>query len=442
MNARAQAAGPCAASRPSSEHRLFTLARRRDQPGRPLRRRWSAGLLLLPLLVLASRPAAAQEVPALRITSKHYIVIDADTGEVFAQRAAHDEVAIASLTKVFTTIEALQRGDLGRPITTHASDVFDNSSTRMGFGSGETFTLKDLLYGMMLPSGNDAAHAIARALGYQPGDSDEQAVARYVGYMNDRVKNMGLTETHLMNPHGWGVKGHYSSAHDLATFTRYALQSSVFVNLISTPEYTTPNGAYDVTNTNKMLNLGFPGLIGGKTGYDDDAGYCLIEVARRDGSTMISVTLNGVAPNDWYDDNRVLLNYAFDQKAARLNAQKPITGEVLSFRDPDAARVIAAASPGASLGVALNPSNLSALGFGAGSSASPAPVQAATGNDPLPGNGTGSGASLLAPVVVAALIIVAGVLTSVLRGPTAATRRTMAKTTSSAGPPRVPPSTN
>jgi D-alanyl-D-alanine carboxypeptidase len=300
------------------------------------------GLALLP--PIATR---AQDDLADSISSQRYIVIDADTGEVFAERGAHEEVAIASLTKIFTTIEALERAPLSTELTTDESDLFDANSTTMGFGPGETFSLQDLIYGMMLPSGNDAAHAIARELGAQPGDTPEESVKRFVGYMNERVRNMGLTETTLVNPHGLGVPGHFSSAHDLAVFMMYALQYPTFVDVISTSEYDA--GGYGVSNTNKLLGS-FDGLIGGKTGYDDDAGYCLIEVARRDGSTMISVTLDGVAPDVWYQDNAILLDYAFEQKAARVAAGQPIAGEVLVYRDPDAALIAQMATPGASLG--------------------------------------------------------------------------------------------
>ncbi|HEY8446549.1 MAG TPA: D-alanyl-D-alanine carboxypeptidase family protein [Thermomicrobiales bacterium] len=358
-----------------------------------------ATLILLPLL-----SAGAQEVPELRINSKRYIVIDADTGEVFAQRGAHDKVAIASLTKIFTAIEALERGDLDMLITTKPSDVFDPSSSLMGFGPGETFTLRDLLYGLMLPSGNDAAFAIARALGYQEGDTDEEAVARFVGWMNERVRNMGLTETNLVRPDGWGVEGHYSSAHDVAVFTMYALQYPMFRELISTAVYTTSNGAYTLTNTNKLLNS-YPYLLGGKTGYDEDAGYCLMEVAQRDGHTMISVTLDGIPDNeDWYDDNRVLLEYAFEQKTERLNANRPITGEIVSFRDPDAARILAMATAGAVLG-APEPTP------------TPPPTPIPT-RPPAPladsGDGGGNG-RLIATILVAGAVIAAGVAGSLFR---------------------------
>jgi len=369
---------------------------------------------LLPLLV------NAQEVPELKITSKRYIVIDADTGEVFAQRGAHDKVAMASLTKVYTTIEALERGHLDQIVTTNDSDVFDpNSSTVMGFGAGESFTLQDLLYGMMLPSGNDAAHAIARALGYHNGDTDPEAVNRFVALMNERIRNMGLTETNLMRPDGWGVKNHYSSAHDLAVFTMYAIKYPMFVDLISTSQYSAADGAYVVTNTNKLLNLGYPGLIGGKTGYDDDAGYCLIEVARRNGNTMISVTLDGVAPDDWYDDNRVLLDYAFEQKESRLSANRPITGEVVVFRDPDAARIIAQATPGASVG------GQDSTATGAAAIGAPLATPESTQTPASAGAGAdssgGMNGKLKLAVVVVAVVIAAGVLGSVVGGSGTAT---------------------
>jgi D-alanyl-D-alanine carboxypeptidase (penicillin-binding protein 5/6) len=299
------------------------------------------------------RRISAQDDLSDQISSRRYIVIDADTGEVFAQKDADAEAAIASLTKIFTTIEAIERAPLDTEITTDDSDLFDSSSTTMGFGPGETFSLEDLLYGMLLPSGNDAAHAIARSLGAEPGDKDpEVSVSRYVGWMNQRIQHLGLKETHLVNPHGLGVPGHHSSAHDLAVFTMYALHYPLFERIIGTSSYDA--GGYEVTNTNKLLNS-YDGLIGGKTGYDDDAGWCLIEVARRDGSTMISVTLDGVAPDIWYQDNAILLDYAFEQKAARTAAGDAITNPIVGFRDPDAALIEQIATPGASHGEVYPP---------------------------------------------------------------------------------------
>ncbi len=307
-------------------------------------------LMACPLFPVSS--VDAQEVPELKVNSKRYIVIDAETGQVFAQKGSRDQVAIASLTKIFTAILAIESAPLNTDITTDSSDVFDSSSTTMGFGAGETFTLEELLYGMMLPSGNDAAHAIARSLGQQPGDSPEQAVSRYMDTLNQRIVDMGLRDTHLVNPHGWGVPGHVSSAWDLAAFMMFALKYPTFVDTIGAVNFNTSNG-YWLSNTNKLLRS-YDGLIGGKTGYDDDAGWCLVEVAERDGSTMISVTLDGIAPDDWYDDNRVLLDYAFTQKAASDPNNPAVRGERVAYLDPDAAVIARNSDPGADF-FALSP---------------------------------------------------------------------------------------
>ncbi|MBL8127972.1 MAG: D-alanyl-D-alanine carboxypeptidase, partial [Chloroflexia bacterium] len=158
----------------------------------------------------------------------------------------------------------------------------------------------------------------------------------------------GLTDTHLVNPSGWGVPGHYSSAYDLAAFTMYALRYPRFVQTFGTLEYPSDDGEYLFRNNNRMLQS-YPGIIGGKTGYDDDAGWCLVNVAQRDGSRMIAVTLNGVAPDDWYDDNRVLLDYAFEQKALRTEQGSLGTGQFVTYRDPDAAKILAMASASAAI---------------------------------------------------------------------------------------------
>lgn len=367
---------------------------------------------------------AAQEVPELRINSKRYIVLDADTGEIFAQRDARESVAMASLTKIFTAVEAIEAAPGDVAITTTPSDLVSEQASSMGFGPDETFTLQELLLGMMLPSGNDAARAIARALGAQPGDDDAQALERFVARINQRVRDMGLKDTTLVNPDGWGVPGHHSSAHDLAVFTMYALRYPRFVDLISTYEYETAAG-YRLRNNNRLLT-GYDDLLGGKTGYDNDAGWCLVEVARRDGSTMISVTLDGVAPDDWYDDNRVLLEYAFEQKAARAAAGGDIVGERVGYLDPDAAVVARNAAAGASLGAPVPIAQVDAAP-GAGEPGGGTIVPAAVNDDD---DRTGSRRQILAAIGVAAAVILGGGLRAFRQ-----TART-APATAIAGPPK------
>ena len=370
---------------------------------------WSlVAALLLVLIVpfMATGTAHAQEVPELKVNSKHYIVIDADTGEVFAQRGAHDQVAVGSLTKIYTAIEALESAPLSSTLVTSEDDLLDSNNSLMGFDPGEELSLEELLYGLMLPSGNDAALTIARNLGAEPDDTAEESVQRFVASVNQRIVDMGLTETHLMNPHGWGVPGHYSSAHDLAVFTMYALQYPEFVNLISSRTYKTAEGN-TIRNNNRLLtDLDYPELVGGKTGYDWDAGWCLIEVAERNGNTMISVTLDGYHENnDWYDDNRVLLNYALDQKEERQANNGATTGERLSYFDPDAAVIARGAAGGATLSTTIDASLA-----GERASAPGGPPARTTTNDGAlvrsgRGGDTGLDARILSALAVAALII-------------------------------------
>ena len=313
-----------------------------------LRRISPISLILLVALLLSPSGGAAQEVPELQINSTRYVVIDADTGQVYAQRDADEQVAIASLTKVFTAVQAISMAPLDTPITTHESDLRGPDSTIMGFGPNETYTLEDMIYGMMLPSGNDAAHAIARTLGGQPGDTPEQAVQRFMDLLNQRVQDMGLQNTHLLNPDGWGVPGHYSSAKDVAAFMDYALEFPFLVDVMGTRSYTTSNGLITVTNTNKMMNS-YAALLAGKTGYDDDAGLCLVNVAESGGTRMIAVTLDGVAPDDWYDDNRVLLDYGFERKTELARSNQAFNGDIVTYTNPAAAELARSAQPSAAL---------------------------------------------------------------------------------------------
>jgi D-alanyl-D-alanine carboxypeptidase (penicillin-binding protein 5/6) len=345
------------------------------QPGPALFRTCGAVILaFLAVSLWATTPAPAQTDPDLSIVSKYYIVVDAETGEVFAQRGAHEPVAPASLTKIFTSIEAIEAAPPGYEIVTSEADLVELDATQVGFGPGETFTAEDLLYGMMLPSGNDAARAIARALGAGEGDSAEQAVGRFMDRINGRVRDMGLTETTLVNPDGWGVPGHRSSAHDLAAFTMYALKYPRFVEAISTETYETSTGGYELVNTNKRLGVD-DDLIGGKTGYDDTAGYCLMQVARRGDDTMIAVTLDGVAPDVWYDDNRALLDFAFERKAARRDSPIELGAEVVRYLDPDAAVIARLARSNSYIAPVPDPA---LFAFAAGSAPASEPPTAAS----------------------------------------------------------------
>lgn len=293
------------------------------------------------LLAGAGTRTAAQTPAPPSVSSARYISMNADTGAIFAEKGAHDQVAIASLTKVFTAMQALQMAPLSTRITTTSDDYQPAEATVMGFGAGETFTLEELIYGMMLPSGNDAAYAIARSLGHQEGDTAAEAVQRFMDLVNQRVAAMGLTNTHLLNPDGWGVPGHYSSAADVAAFMSYASSNDFLLQVMGTYRYTTSAG-YVLINTNRALTTA-PSVIGGKTGYDGDSGWCLVQLAQRQNTRIVAVNLDGVAPDVWYNDNLLLLDYGFDRQSA-LGGQ-PFDGETMSWADPSLA-LFTQAGPG------------------------------------------------------------------------------------------------
>jgi len=194
----------------------------------------------------------------------------------------------------------------------------------MGLHPGDELTLEAALYGLLLASGNDAAMVIARNLSALPGDTPEAAVARFVRQMNLVAQRLGLEHTTFRNPHGLDEPGHLTTAHDLARLTRAVLQRPELRRILETPAYS--DGTFSVRTTNRLLG-NYPGLIGGKTGITDAAGYSLIEAAQRDGHTVIVVVL-GSTHEAWYDDAVKLLDYGFEQLATRGPVERPATGAV------------------------------------------------------------------------------------------------------------------
>jgi len=257
---------------------------------------------LLPLLVLLATlpPHTAAAHPAVQ--ARTWIILDPTTGDVLDGQDPHLRTAMASLTKVMTALVALERGNLQQRVTIEPSDLVGESSA--GLQAGETDSLTTLLYGLLLPSGNDAAMAIARAIGGSPTTDDPAARARFIGWMNDEATTLGLRDTHYVNPHGLDASGHFSSAYDLALITRAALAYPTFVQISGAASYDGDGHHYDHLN---QLPKRYPGIIAGKTGWTDAAGLCLIEVAQRNGRQLIVVLLQSTADH-WYGDAAALLD--------------------------------------------------------------------------------------------------------------------------------------
>jgi D-alanyl-D-alanine carboxypeptidase len=301
---------------------------------RPIRTLRAAHLTALLVILAISAPlvGAQSAYPSIldEISSRRYIVIDSATGEIFAEKDADTPAGMASVTKIFTALVALERAPLDMEIVTNDSDLFDQTSSLMpGLVSGKTYTMRDLLYGMVLASGNDAAHALARGIAFQPGDTDEEAVDRFVSWMNDKVALLGLTNTHFANPHGLSEADHYTTPRDIAAFMLYAVQNPDFMEVISALEYTTTTGDY-IASINRGPQF-IPDYVGGKTGFDNDTGYCLVEVGARNGVQVISVTIDGIAPDIWYQDHAILMDYAFAALDDRLAAGDPLGDNLVAY---------------------------------------------------------------------------------------------------------------
>ena len=254
-------------------------------------------LLLNVFLLLPS--VCAEEPPlSLSVSAQAAILIDADTGRVLYAKDAEHQLPMASTTKIMTALVAAASDVPTRVIRVDAGAVGIEGSSVYLY-EGEELTLEQLLYAMLLESANDAAAAIAIAIG---GSIDAFADA-----MNAKAKELGLQHTHFANPHGLDNEEHYTTAHDLALIARAAIADPVLGKIFATRKTTIPlnntQGVRLLLNHNKLLRL-YDGAIGVKTGYTKRSGRCLVSAARRDGLTLIAVTLN--APDDWSDHTRML----------------------------------------------------------------------------------------------------------------------------------------
>lgn len=274
-------------------------------------------LLVLALIApsLIPIPAFAAEQP--EISAKYAVVVDAGSGEVLYDKDMNTPTAPASLTKVFTAIAALDAANLDREVPIDQYDLVGEAS--MGLQAGQNISLRTLLNGLLLVSGNDAAMAIARNVGALAGDTPQQSINRFMTRVNSLSERLGLTGTHLTNPHGLDQAGHQSTARDLAAITMYALKNQDFRTIIGTPLYN--REGFELYQANLLLGA-YPGLIGGKTGYTETAGYCLLEAAERDGHTIIAVLLSSTK-EAWYQDATTLLDYGFETVSAPADAARP-----------------------------------------------------------------------------------------------------------------------
>lgn len=262
----------------------------------------AAAALALALIPGVRAAAAPEEISAVSA-----IVIEAQTGTVLYEKNADERRAMASTTKIMTALLTIEAGDPDREFTVDPLAI-RVEGTSMGLREGDRVSRRDLLYGILLPSGNDAANAAAVSVA--------GSIPAFVERMNERAQQLGLSDTHFVTPSGLDADGHYTTARDLAKLAAFAMRDELFREIVSCTsadvEFGNPPYQRTLYNSNKMLRR-YSGAIGVKTGFTDNARRCLVSAAERDGVTLVAVTLN--APDDWNDHTK-MLDYGFTQVRA------------------------------------------------------------------------------------------------------------------------------
>lgn len=236
------------------------------------------------------------------VSAKAYIVMDMASRSVILEGNSRTCLPMASTTKIMSALLCLESGDLDSEFTVDP-DAIKVEGSSMGLTEGDIVSKRDLCFGMLLPSGNDAAGAAAVKIAGSYG--------AFADMMNERASSIGMENTHFVTPSGLHDDNHYSTAYDMALLTAEALRNEDFRDICSqeAARLTFGNPPYErwLYNTNKLLSM-YDGVIGVKTGFTDEAGRCLVSACERNGITLICVTLND--KNDW-NDHMALYDAAF-----------------------------------------------------------------------------------------------------------------------------------
>ncbi len=277
-------------------------------------------------------PAAGEQAAPPSIVSSNYILINMDTGEVFLEHNSEEKMYPASTTKIMTALLALENLNLDETSTVsyEAVNSIPWDSSKLNVLEGESFTNRDLLTGMMVVSGNDAANVLAEAVS---GDTET-----FVGLMNKRAEELGCTSTHFVNAHGYTHENHYTTASDMAKIAKKAMENPVFREIVKTTSfelpktdiYSEPRIVYTTNNLLKSSPYKYDCATGIKTGYTSAARNCLVASAEKEGVRLITVilgasTIDGV--NMAYKDTRSLMEWGFENYVNKSVVKK---GDILS----------------------------------------------------------------------------------------------------------------
>ncbi|MBM7094714.1 D-alanyl-D-alanine carboxypeptidase [Bacillus sp. H-16] len=277
-------------------------------------------VMIMALTAILPVRAGANVYPG-QTSAQGAVLMELESGRVLYEKEAHTQMRIASITKIMTALLAIESGKMDEMVTI-SSRAEGTEGSSLYLYAGEKLPLKDLVYGLMLRSGNDAAVAIAEHVG--------GSLEGFVYMMNEKAREIGMTNTVFNNPHGLDDhEEHYSTAYDMAVLARYAMENNQYREVSGTKSYKASereNGYRVFNNKNRLLTQLYPYSTGGKTGYTKRAKRTLVSTAEKDGVELVAVTLN--AGSDWHDHMN-LFNWAFSGfqmmeivKEGRINSIK------------------------------------------------------------------------------------------------------------------------
>lgn len=248
-----------------------------------------------------------------KVMAETAIVMDMDTEEILYAKGIDEKRAPASTTKILTAMLAIEKVPFETQITfTDEVNNIEAGSTHIGIKPGETLTMKDCAYAILLASANEVSSGVAEYIG--------TTVPAFVDMMNQRAKELGCTNTHFVNANGLYDENHYTTARDLAIIAKAAFQNETFREVVKTPYYIVPKTNITdeerwLNNHHKMILQGseyYEGCLGGKTGYTEKAGNTLVTYAERNGRKLVCALLADVNVVAQYTDTKALLDYGFD----------------------------------------------------------------------------------------------------------------------------------
>ena len=257
------------------------------------------------------------------ISSRAAVIIDRKTGLVVYEKNSNDIRKMASTTKIMTAIVVIENTPNLYETVTVSKKAASVGGAVLGLRTNDKITINDLLYGLMLKSGNDTAIALAEAVG--------GSVEGFAEIMNKKAKEIGLENTHFVTPHGLDSEEHYTTAYELATLANYALNNQKFKEIVGTKMYTVHiNGqSVGVSNGNELLG-NFAGVYGVKTGFTNGANRCLVTACERDGVDLIAVVLGADTKNIRTKDSMNILKYVY-QNFEYVDLESKINKEFLEW---------------------------------------------------------------------------------------------------------------